>query len=1233
MSFIPYEKKEYIYPRAIKALIIFLKNDIQIANYCQKTREELLDYFINSGFFVEGISTELKKPDKNGIFQLHTTDPSQLIFIKKILNTLKYTEGNIRAIEDINLSDDNSATNITAKLVAALYTGINEIVVSIQLLSDSDDTIQSLLYPQLNELSLKLNSGLSILNKFSQKALSSEGNKPLTDIINILPKYEVSNSKSNNIINFIITNIPSWFKQMQDILELSEDKAATSNLKNKQMLLQKTFDNLSQDLGGFSAVKKAPELFVNVLYISKAILSEYINVTQKTHGDASKALNAIKHQYTPNLIIELEVIEENLGLKPGTLVTPILKKAESIYLQVATQVHNTGKANKLMTHYNNPLHTKTQSATTSTISFDPSLTCMQDSIFTNKITEARFNRLAEAKYQFEEYQDFKKSAAIFFDLFEKLFENKTYYQGNIKNLTPYERILFAQAYKKIQSVIAKYDNALDVSLVLGLTLNVTDLFEFIDSLGLNIDDKKLIVSIFHNYQSILIDEINKLTIEDAIKSKLILAANYFENHRDELCNLLTIEIENSLKTKEPEEEIISEFKELYNSGWIYWVDSSVNLLSSGINLTSKSISTAYKLIAPFIWQTEYKKIQNIKKQVLIKIETKIADAKFKQESIIIRKKDIPYQTRVQTEILQENANQNLLPNEIFHEASLFANQIFAIDEHLNILNKLLDELNKHNENEIVTKLPKGNEQLIYSINEVKNNLLGLCNQKNINEYKKIPRVKIKSVIKMIYEVKAELEERKSIYTKNQTNLIEKYRKIKNDNLENEPLKTTPIIEYTTLLKRLKNSDLSKKIANFTKTQFIPYLEKNLSEILVKKLLLNYETPPFDDLYSCPRPIKNYKELFGAFYKIKLMMEKLESLADYEDAYWTVNRTFFLINALSATIGDGLYAYYYLDTFVEEATLKTLIQNGLKIIEPLKTIPFIAENFYLQPNIDQSIVENRNIRPLSKLAADSEGRGDEARRTAVSTPAHEDSSTESTKQFTSAVEFRKKSIDIHQMWEREQAIVYNAKKNITQNIYEKKITSAKPQDKENKASWQEKLEPKLSILFALPEKIKAYEKGEKFDIANIPEDAKQRSKALLELTKSIAISQKGIRNLLALTAELEGALLNVGAVSNQVIIKKLKKLRNTFGKEILIESDNTEFALGMKPGALSTPILTKFDDLYRKLIKTTIDSKAPEYKVLMEDLSLEKARLESEEKRYNYIDNCESESKIIKERCS
>jgi lipid-A-disaccharide synthase len=54
---------------------------------------------------------------------------------------------------------------------------------------------------------------------------------------------------------------------------------------------------------------------------------------------------------------------------------------------------------------------------------------------------------------------------------------------------------------------------------------------------------------------------------------------------------------------------------------------------------------------------------------------------------------------------------------------------------------------------------------------------------------------------------------------------------------------------------------------------------------------------------------------------------------------------------------------------------------------------------------------KHIRPLSKLAAESDLRGEAERRTAVYMSVHEDSSTVSTKQIASAEEFRKKSIVI------------------------------------------------------------------------------------------------------------------------------------------------------------------------------------------------------------------------------
>ena len=58
-----------------------------------------------------------------------------------------------------------------------------------------------------------------------------------------------------------------------------------------------------------------------------------------------------------------------------------------------------------------------------------------------------------------------------------------------------------------------------------------------------------------------------------------------------------------------------------------------------------------------------------------------------------------------------------------------------------------------------------------------------------------------------------------------------------------------------------------------------------------------------------------------------------------------------------------------------------------------------------------VPHRKKIRPLSKLAAEDELRGDTERRTGVYTQVHEDSSTVSTKQVASAVESGKRSIEV------------------------------------------------------------------------------------------------------------------------------------------------------------------------------------------------------------------------------
>ena len=103
-------------------------------------------------------------------------------------------------------------------------------------------------------------------------------------------------------------------------------------------------------------------------------------------------------------------------------------------------------------------------------------------------------------------------------------------------------------------------------------------------------------------------------------------------------------------------------------------------------------------------------------------------------------------------------------------------------------------------------------------------------------------------------------------------------------------------------------------------------------------------------------------------------------------------------------------------YVEKAPYDVIIISGaiknvsniqrLQLLSGGKLVAIIGES----PIMQVKIYHLNNNRLLSKLAAESEVRGDEARRTAVYTSVHEDSSTESTKQFTSAVEFRKKSND-------------------------------------------------------------------------------------------------------------------------------------------------------------------------------------------------------------------------------
>ncbi len=98
--------------------------------------------------------------------------------------------------------------------------------------------------------------------------------------------------------------------------------------------------------------------------------------------------------------------------------------------------------------------------------------------------------------------------------------------------------------------------------------------------------------------------------------------------------------------------------------------------------------------------------------------------------------------------------------------------------------------------------------------------------------------------------------------------------------------------------------------------------------------------------------------------------------------------------------------------------KSLAELGIDSLSALNVLTKLKDRGYVTSadkvwsaatvrDFAQELIPSQN-RLLSKLAAESKVRGDSKRKTGVYTQVHEDSSTESTKQFASAVEFRKKS---------------------------------------------------------------------------------------------------------------------------------------------------------------------------------------------------------------------------------
>lgn len=131
-----------------------------------------------------------------------------------------------------------------------------------------------------------------------------------------------------------------------------------------------------------------------------------------------------------------------------------------------------------------------------------------------------------------------------------------------------------------------------------------------------------------------------------------------------------------------------------------------------------------------------------------------------------------------------------------------------------------------------------------------------------------------------------------------------------------------------------------------------------------------------------------------------------------------------------------------------------------------------------------------------------------------------------------------------------------------------------------------------------------------------EEVNKQVKSFVDGLNGLSFGPGTANKVLNTIAKFQMQVSEIGALSHDLALARLKEIRSEFGAIFMEAADSAEFHLGLKPGTYSDVVKERFDRFYESLIVNV----ATEFKkdqdglVLLLDLSDTQKRLAREEKR-------------------
>lgn len=1176
--------------------------DLQLSSTCHTAREKLLGYLGDDKIFSKELSQYFEQGEAGVPYNISPQDPSQVAVLKKIINAFSHAEKAFKVLEDVKVSDDRFLVSIAADYVKNGYGAVNEIYDAIRLINTSSPDVQAIVGPHLQALLPKLEKATKALDNFTPSNVGHMTAQAVGATVDMLPEEIPTEGESLGQVSQFIFSLPGYFEALQAQLPTGAagevSKKITTAAGYKEAMSKRAqkatqhFEKLAHGNGGVFSLPSYVATLATLAEHGTELVGTAAPLTNNAYIAAVERLNQIRHTLLPNLIVELEQVEEGMALHPGTLVDPAIEHMEIYYEQIAGYVNGIANAAGVLdsavdlTNSNygaiaRKLMGGVKVEQGEKVTPVADLDVLRDEHFEAYTNKQRTERFVQAQLSANDTSELT-AATDFFNRLKSL--NWTTHRWRLGTATPEVKAALLDDYKKIQLHFAALYPQVDSLIVaslggvdiraassrVGAAYAVVATNEF-DTI---MKCKETVIESIE--QSLSQQKFRSKVIQEAAahhKAELLAARDFKTKLKAEVHPFQGIEFvvpsrgQPALSSKQYEEKRLAFAVQLHNLEKaqialdVFKTEQSLDCERLLFLLTDDDIESLFKHYSKHYahWLGD-EFDENQKEELLRLVVNTIVGSNHGVAGVyeqISQSLELP-DWGFEADEIEEN--QDKLSDEALERLFTKIRQQHQ-DNSPNIsqLNEDRKESFRKAYKEFQSLVVEGDdaEEIVVSLND---QIVDALSSEDWNP------LKYSQLQFMVQRVDAKLK-----------GLLE--------------TTTEAIRDYSKLITRAKAQELAlvelvamgNKLEE--KTLFGQLRILKLSETL-DKFIKNNSPPgklPFKEFYKDSPDVQIHKKLINAMHHLKTTLATLESL-DGSDPGNTVTRALYLrhfvyvvldLVAIKTALTDAAY----------NPALATIISEGSKVLAPLLRIPIV---------------------------------GDYIRTTMESAPGAQQSPAR----------------DIIEEWRWQQSIVESmrlggplpstgAPAPVARSGKNTRTAAVTAADTSESQLYQRIITTIADQIYNIPQHIRVLRIG--VDAAENDPQAEAilaKKTAFIRRLSSLSYGPGSLGSILTAIQESMIQLTEIGAESRALVLDRISELPSIVGGSLINLADTTEFNLGFTgPGELSSRLETEFNQFYASLIDSLpVSEEEQALLILNGKVGLKQARLANEEARLEVLVN-------------